>query len=154
MPVAQWAEGRKNRPRCKNIDKNQNRMWWWIWLGDWLCDLCRKQHGKVVLSREWPFIIVKFYGDVQRNQYKGGLAQLVERVLSMHKVAGSIPASSTSPFTFFFCWPHSQPSVYLQMSYPLVLNTFYTFLFHWSKSIILLDRVILWCQQSQVLTLS
>jgi hypothetical protein len=26
--------------------------------------------------------------------YKGGLAQLVERVLSMHEVAGSIPASS------------------------------------------------------------
>ena len=26
MPVAQWAEGRKNRPRCKNIDKNQNNL--------------------------------------------------------------------------------------------------------------------------------
>ena len=28
-------------------------------------------------------------------QLAGGLAQLVERVLSMHEVAGSIPASST-----------------------------------------------------------
>ena len=30
----------------------------------------------------------------------GGLAQLVERVLSMHEVGGSIPPTSTFPFTF------------------------------------------------------
>ena len=32
------------------------------------------------------------------EQQEGGLAQLVERVLSMHEVAGSIPAFSTPSF--------------------------------------------------------
>ena len=32
----------------------------------------------------------------------GGLAQMVERVLSMHEVAGSMPASSTTFFFGFF----------------------------------------------------
>ena len=31
---------------------------------------------------------------------QGGLAQLAARMLSMHKVAGSIPAISTSDYTF------------------------------------------------------
>ena len=39
---------------------------------------------------------------------KGGLAQMVERVLSMHEVPGSIPRSSTLLFVLFsvksVCW--------------------------------------------------
>ena len=31
----------------------------------------------------------------------GGLAQMVERVLSMHEVPGSMPGSSTYSFVFF-----------------------------------------------------
>ena len=34
----------------------------------------------------------------------GGLAQLVERVLSMHEVAGSIPAFSIARLTSWPCW--------------------------------------------------
>ena len=40
--------------------------------------------------------------------YEGGLAQMVERVLSMHEVPGSMPGSSTLIFVFFsvksVCW--------------------------------------------------
>ena len=39
---------------------------------------------------------------------KGGLAQMVERVLSMHEVPGSMPGSSTLIFVLFsvksVCW--------------------------------------------------
>ena len=34
-------------------------------------------------------------------KYRGGLAQMVERVLSMHEVPGSMPGSSTLSFVFF-----------------------------------------------------
>lgn len=58
------------------------------------------------------------YVKIFRTRHQGRLAQLVARVLSMHKVAGSIPAVST--FVVCLLHPSTKPTL---SSYIVIART-------------------------------
>ena len=72
------------------------------------------------------FVGVKTSAKASLN-FKGGLAQMVERVLSMHEVPGSMPGSSTLIFVFFsvkrVCWCQNVCQSKLELKRRISSNT-------------------------------